>query len=285
MKRVVRAFAWFLILICLVSAAGAERLDDSVLYTFYNNSAFFGDSITRSLATRVADLRQKDDLFMNKTSFFATGSITLGEGRRPVVSGDDVTHCFNYRGTDATMYYITSVIGAKKVFILLGMNDPIGTMIEKGLEWVEEIMYWMRRDQRTCDVEVYFFSITPVGTAWCIERNRPDYQAALDEYNARLEEKCREIGAGFIPISEPLKGEDNHLNVAYSSDAMVHLNQDGLDIWLGCLRDYAQEQYDLGLWDPFEPEETATPDPTEEPTATTEQDENPAAAETAGTKP
>ena len=281
MKRVIRAFVWILILACLASAAGAERLDDSVLYTFYDNGAFFGDSITRSLAVRVADLRQKDETFLNKTSFYATGSITLFEGSRPVISGDGVSHCFNYRGTDATMYYLTTVTGVKKVFILLGMNDPIGIKIEKGLEWVEEIMYWMRRDQRTRDVEVYFLSVTPVGTAWCIERNRPDYQADLDEYNARLEEKCMEIGAGFIPISEPLKGEDNHLNVAYSSDAKVHLNPDGLDVWLGCLRDYAQKQYDLGLWDPFEPEETPTSEPTEEPG----KDEQPAAAETAGIKP
>ena len=89
------------------------------------------------------------------------------------------------------------------------------------------------------------------------ERNRPDYQERLDEYNARLEEKCAELGAGFIQISERLKGTDNHLNPEYSTDARFHLNTEGVDVWLQCMLDYAQEQYDLGLSDPFGGEKPA----------------------------
>ena len=66
-----------------------------------------------------------------------------------------------------------------------------------------------------------------------------------------------ELGAGFIQISEQLKGTDNHLNPEYSSDARFHLNTEGVDVWLQCMLDYAQEQYDLGLWDPFGGEKPA----------------------------
>ena len=255
MKRFLRTMAWILVLTCLFSTAGAERLEDDILYTFYDDSAFFGDSITRSLAVRVAMMRQEDETLMEGTGFYATGSLTLFDGSRPKVFGS--ARCFNYRGTEATMYYITAVVQAKKVFILLGMNDPVGIQGDKALGWIEDIMYYMKRDARTEKAEIYFFSVTPVGTEWCRERNRPDYQERLDEYNARLEEKCAELGAGFIQISERLKGTDNHLNPEYSTDARFHLNTEGVDVWLQCMLDYAQEQYDLGLWDPFGGEKPA----------------------------
>ena len=254
MKRAIRIAVWILLLACLVSAAGAERLDDETLYTFYDDGAFFGDSITRSLSVLVTDMRQKGGPTLQKVMFFSTGSITLYDGASPVIGG--TMRCFNYRGTDATMYYITAVVKAKKVFIMLGMNDPVGIQIDKSLGYIDQIMYYMRRDERTSNAEVYFFSVTPVGTLYCEERQRPGYQEDLDEYNARLKEKCAELEVGFIEVSEALKGEDNHLDPAYSSDGRFHLNPDGLNVWLARMRDYAQEQYDLGLWDPFAAEET-----------------------------
>ncbi len=256
MKRILRAAAWILLLACLASAAGAERLDDETLYSFYDDGDFFGDSITRALTVHVIDLRQKGMPILPKTHFYSTGSITLYDGSRPTLSG--AARCFNYRGMDATMYYITAVTKAKKVFILLGMNDPVGIKADRAMGWIEDVMKYMARDEKTRNTEVYFFSVTPVGTEYCKERNRPNYQEDLDAYNALLKEKCAEIGAGFIEISEALKGEDNHLDPAYSTDERFHLNNDGLDIWLARLRDYAQEQYDLGRWDPFaEAEEPA----------------------------
>ena len=250
MRRLLRAAVWILLLVCVASAAGAERLDDETLYSFYDDSVFFGDSITRALTNHVTDLRQKGEQVLPNTLFYSTGSITLNDGSRPTVVG--TSRCFNYRGMDVTMYFITISVKAKKAFIMLGMNDPVGLRIDLALERIEDIMYYMRRDTRTADVEVYFFSVTPVGARYCEERNRPEYQDSLDEYNRQLKEKCAELGAGYIEVAEALKGEDNLLDPAYSSDrGMFHLNADGLDVWLTCLRDYAQEQYDLGLWDPI----------------------------------
>ena len=80
----------------------------------------------------------------------------------------------------------------------------------------------------------------------------------LQENNAMLKETCEKNGAHYIEIAEALKGEDNLLRMDYSNDKVCHLNEDGIAVWIQCMKDYAQEQYDLGLWDPFAEEETAS---------------------------
>ena len=45
MKRLI---ACILLLVCLAPAALAERLDDEVLLSYYDNSVIFGDSITEA---------------------------------------------------------------------------------------------------------------------------------------------------------------------------------------------------------------------------------------------
>ena len=97
----------------------------------------------------------------------------------------------------------------------------------------------------------YFFSETPVTENFATEKARPEYQDQLDVYNPMLKEVCEKNGAHYIEIAEALKGEDNLLRLEYSNDKVCHLNEDGIAVWIQCMKDYAQEQYDLGLWDPF----------------------------------
>ena len=53
-----------------------------------------------------------------------------------------------------------------------------------------------------------------------------------------------------------LKGEDNFLKLDYSNDKVCHLSDEGNAALLQALKDYVQEQYDLGLWTPAAPEGT-----------------------------
>ena len=87
---------------------------------------------------------------------------------------------------------------------------------------------------------------------FAVEKERPEYQDQLDVYNALLKETCEKNGARYVELAESLKGEDNLLRLDYSNDKVCHLNDDGIAVWIQVLKDYAQEQYELGLWDPFE---------------------------------
>ena len=99
------------------------------------------------------------------------------------------------------------------------------------------------------DAVVYFFSETPVTVNFAEEKKRPKYQEQLDVYNAMLKEYCESNGAHYIEIAEALKGKDNFLKLDYSNDKVCHLNEKGIAVWIQSMKDYARQQYELGLWD------------------------------------
>ena len=81
-----------------------------------------------------------------------------------------------------------------------------------------------------------------------------------------LKETCEANSARYIDIAKALKGEDNFLKLEYSNDKVCHLSDEGNAALIEALKDYAQEQYDLGLW---------TPDAAETAAEETDQKEEP----------
>ena len=115
------------------------------------------------------------------------------------------------------------------------------------------------------DTVVYFFSETPVTPKFEKKIDFPGYQDKLDEYNALLKELCVSTGGGYIDIAEALKDENNYLLEEYSSDKICHISDEGLVIWLDRMKEYAQEQYDAGLWNPFDDAGESLPEGGNEP--------------------
>ena len=251
LKRVV-AFLLLLSFLIIIPFAYAERLDDSVLLSYYDDSVFFGDSRMESFNRYVSGLRQEDASFMAKTKIVPAGSISLYAASRTYPSGDFL---FYYHGRQLTMYGIADRIQPKKIFIMLGLNDPVAIKIDKALTWVEDIIRKM--GETVPDAEVCFLSETPITENFDSEKKVEGYQDLLDQYNDRLKETCEQNGARFVSIAAALKGEDNFLKLDYSNDKVCHLSDEGNAVLLQALKDYVQEQYDLGLWTPAAPEETS----------------------------
>lgn len=247
-KALIRVIAVLLALLCAVPAA-AERLDDATLLSFYEDSALIGDSRVEAFRRYVAAVRQADETYFAKTTIVCSGSISLFAASRPFPSDD---YPFYYRARPMTLYGVAERSGAKKVFILLGLNDPVAKKPEKALSWIRKIITTM--NEMVPGTEIYFFSETPVTKKFVKNKNRRGYQKLLDEYNPQLKKTCEENGAHYIELAEVLKGKDNYLREAYCSDELCHLNDDGIRVWIRRMMDYAQEQYDLGLWEPKSPE-------------------------------
>ena len=72
-----RWIAGILVLICLAPMAAAEQPDDEFLLSFYNDSVFFGDSITKALRRYRSAVRQTDPDFMPSTDIICTDCISL----------------------------------------------------------------------------------------------------------------------------------------------------------------------------------------------------------------
>lgn len=245
MKRLI----WLVILVCLaafIPPASAERLDDDTLMTFYDDTIFFGDSRMESLRRHIAGIRATDEDFMKQTRIICVGGIGLYAASRNYLSGD---FRFSYAGVELTMFQAAEKFSPKRVFILLGLNDEVGVKVDKAITWVEDIL--RRMAEMAPDTEVYFFSETPVTEKYEIKENLKDYQLALDRYNAALKETCEQNGANYIEIAETFKDGNNYLKDEYTGDKECHLSAEGNALLIQRMKDYAQERYDLGLWDPF----------------------------------
>ena len=247
-----KLISWLALVVLLLTGfafAEAEEdvPDDRALLSYYDDSVFFGDSITGMFASHIKKLQRKDDWLLDRARFFSTVGISLYSASRIAVYGE-VNH-FTFHGGPMSMYDIAYQTKAKKVFILLGMNDPIALRINRGIGWVKKIIRTMTK--KVPGVQVHFFSVTPVISEYAEEYHQPRFQEKQDEYNRRLKEACEENGAFYIEIAEALKDADNYLKAEYANGkGTIHLSPEGMDVWVQCLKDFALEQYRLGLWSP-----------------------------------
>ena len=246
MKRFLALILCLTFLCPLVAAEEAKAtLNESELLSFYDGALFFGDSVTSEFARYRSQRRQEEPEFLKGTTLIYTCSISLYAASRRVLSGE--LH-FKYKGKEMTMYQIADRVQPKKIFILLGLNDPVGIKIERAMGWIGDIVKGMQ--EFAPEAELYFFSHTPVTPNYETTKKRPGYQQKLDTYNQRLQETCEALDAHFVDIATPMKDEDGYLRAEYSGDHICHLNTEGVLVWVRALCDYAQRQYEAGLWAP-----------------------------------
>ena len=244
MKKITRLLALWLCLLMLTGTAGAEKLTDEQLASYYQNSVMVGDSIPRMLRNYIAVLQEKDPEYLADLRFFTQYSYKLRSAARETIDPEEVN--LLYKGEDYTLCQLMEALQPEKLFILAGLNDKIGEKINAGMEYVEQIMALMK--QYAPDTEVHFISLLPV--TYRVEEERPNLQQKWDAYNAALEKKCGEVGAIYVEVAGPLKNEDGQLRFALSHDGLYHLNDDGNAILLRTLLDFAQTRYEAGLWTP-----------------------------------
>ena len=248
-RRFIRCLAALLALFCLCPGGIAEeekpRLTDAQLYSFYDGALFVGDSITRQFQVFIIERRREDGGCLAGARFQTAQSYFLYTASRKLLMPE--TNNLHFQGRDLPLWEIIELMKPSKVLILLGVNDYIGEKIEKGVGYAERIIDLAA--QASPDTQIIFESLTPVAPAFC---RKKDYRPLWDQYNQALEAMCRRRGAGYVDIATALKDEDGYLRADYSSDGEYHLNRQGLQVWLDQLLNYAQAQYDLGLWAPEE---------------------------------
>ena len=222
-----------------------ERLTDEELSSYYRGALFIGDSITAQLMGYVRSLQKERPDFFPDVKFQTAQSYFLyTASRKGFQTG---TANLKYRGIEMPMWQVLQEMRPRKALILLGVNDYIGTEIEKGIGYCRRILELAA--QYAPDTEIIFESLTPVTKSFC---RKKDYQPMWDAYNEALKAMCAETGTLYIDIAAPLKNSGGYLNADYSNDGKYHLNASGMDLWIKALLDFAQEQYEKGLWIPEE---------------------------------
>ena len=202
---------------------------------FFDNAVFIGDSITLKLYYYIVDQRKAGQLRLGNAKFLTAGS--LGSGNALWEVSDDSVHP-TYQGQKLLLQDAVKLIGAKKVYLMLGMNDVsiYGTQgsVDNMVKLVNLIL------EQSPDAEIYIESATPR-----ISRmTKNPTNAALFEYDILLCKACMENGWNFIDVASVMRDENGYLFDDYCSDPQdmgMHFSDIGCEAWINYLLTHTKE--------------------------------------------
>jgi len=189
--------------------------------SFFDDALFIGDAVTLKL------------------SYYAASSGALGEAEFLTRGSYGVNHALSdtmllsYQGKEWKIEEAVQATGAKKVFLMLGLNDVALLGVDKTVENWKALL---DRLKTACpDVRFYVQSITPV---WTAGETGTLTNANVDACNERLEAAATEAGCGYIDVAAYWKGLDGGFAPMYCSDAFTYPTDEGCAAWIAVLKAY-----------------------------------------------
>ena len=208
------------------SSESSEPTSGPVETSFYDDAVFIGDSVSRRLDMYC----QAHQGALGKAQFLTAGSLGSGNALEKVTS--DSVHPY-YQGEHMSVEDGVKASGAKKVFIMLGMNDVGLYGVEDSVKNMETLTE--RILEKNPDAEIYLQSMTPMLTG---HERKVLNNENLDKYNAGLKELAKEKGYHFADVASVMKQEDGSLKPEYCSDPEgmgIHFTDAGAEAWIDYL--------------------------------------------------
>lgn len=198
------------------------RVDDS----YFDDAVFIGDSVSEKLNMYVAKVRKTGGPVLGKANFLTAVSFGSRNALKPVSSGS--LHPA-YNGKKMLLEDAIAAMGAKKIYIMFGMNDVQVSGIEKSLENMKELL--RRIHKKNPDAIFFIESATPR----CGSGNPTTKD--LFCYDLALYEMCAELGEGvyFVDVAYALRDAKGDLYKDCCADTgsmALHLNEKGCKVWL-----------------------------------------------------
>ena len=211
-----------------------ERLDSGAFDRYFDDALFVGDSLTLILSHYVRDVRNekgKED-FLGGAKFLAATSMSARRASENSVKKDSIN--FKYRGKTVTLTEGIREIGAKKVFLMFGLNDLAVRKWDEVLGYFEKMIDRIGTD---CpDVEIIVEAVLPVRKTFY------NKQPPWNDFNIGLKELCEQKGVAFFDCTDELKDKDGFLRADLCNDGKCHLTIDGEKVWIRALRRFAAER-------------------------------------------
>lgn len=200
---------------------------------FFDDAVFIGDSISLGLKNYVNAQRKKGAECLGNAQFLVAGSMGYGN-TLPAIGTNNSVHP-KYQGKEVTVENGVKLIGAKKAFIMLGLNDFCIYSADANAKNTKTLI--KRIVDANPGIKIYVQSVTPVIKAR--ERGKFTNQN-IDAYNDMLKKVCSENGWTYVDIASKLKNSNNCFRDDYCSDPEdqgVHMNYAGSAVWVGILTD------------------------------------------------
>ncbi len=125
-----------------------------------------------------------------------------------------------------------ALLGANKVFIMMGVNDiALYGGVDKTMQYWETLV--ARIQERNPRTVLFIESCLPVT---CREEYDIWNNDIIDDYNERLRALCEETGCVYVDLAHYFKDENNGMEVSLTWDYRCHVNYEGAALWIEQLR-------------------------------------------------
>lgn len=194
---------------------------------FFDDAVFVGDSVTQGLKNYVMAERNKGNTCLGNAEFLCATSLSYASSLQPISSTS--IHP-TYKGKKVKVEEGISQIGAKKVFIMLGMNDFSGY---KESVWQKNIKSLTSRIlEMNPHADIYIESVTPIVAG---KEHDAFTNKNVQEFNAFLKQFCKDNDFTYVDIyNNVMVDNTNHLNPDYCGDSKlmgIHMNYKGAAAW------------------------------------------------------
>lgn len=213
------------------SAQPASGSVTPVDWSWFDDAVFVGDSISLKLTGYVTKMRQSQSDFLGKAQFLTAGS--LGSGNALWEVSDKSVHPL-YQGTKMRLEDSIQLCGAKKLYILLGMNDVGMYGVDGSVANMETLLKLIL--EKTPDLQIFVQSATPIHKG---NEKKVLNNANLVLYNQGLREMCARNGWHYVDVASVLTDDQGYLPDSYCSDASgmgMHFTDAACQVWVDYLR-------------------------------------------------
>lgn len=215
-----------------------EPVTDEMLATgrfdgYFDGTVFLGDSLTVSLYNYCLKQRQENERFLGDAQFLAAVGMSVR------MASYDSRNLLQYEERAVGTTEGLLKMNAKRVFVMLGVNDFAGKYPEATLQYFEAMIDAIQ--QKCKGTEIVVQGVLPVSEEFC--RQRHVSVEDWNGFNLLLEQLCVDKGVRYFSFAKQMMDENGYLSADLTSDGMCHINTEGTAIWVKSLRRFAAEQH------------------------------------------
>ncbi len=211
-------------------------LSENADWAWFDDVVMIGDSVSLKLKNFVVKQRQTVSGYFGEGQFLASGS--LGSGNALWDAEDKKAVHPTYQGEKMKLEQSIPLTGAKKIYMMLGVNDIAVYGLEGAVENYKILLDSIQAE--VPDAQFYIQSATPICEGAEVGALNNEN---LVLYNDMLLAMCEERGIPFVDVASVLRDELGYLPRDYCSDPNgmgIHLQDTACQLWLGYLLEDAQ---------------------------------------------
>ncbi|MDY3014985.1 MAG: GDSL-type esterase/lipase family protein [Evtepia sp.] len=208
----------------------SETVDPS----WFNDAAFVGDSVSVMLESYNSSSNQ-----LGEADFFCSVSLSQTNALSYQAGNSRLPEYPKGSGQRPKLEDGIAASGAKKVYIMLGMNCIAGGVDRACKDLVTLVD---RILEKSPGATILIQSVTPM-TADSPRADDSLNNTTIGAFNTRMQEICQERQWYFVDVSEAVKDEAGYLRADFSGDkAMgIHFNYNGAAAWAEYLLTHVPE--------------------------------------------